>query len=128
MNGEELLDSLPNGLIIVKDLSLDKSLKPGNPYCRYDTDKQSRKYCSEDLWESAEERFVIPDDSKIPRPHIVCGSCGQDSYITEEDDRDEPVCGRCGKPIFECPADGCEEIVHGEPDECPACGAVYKWE
>lgn len=128
MDGEELLEALPKGRIIAKDLSLDKSLVPGNPFCRYDTDDNSRKYCSKDLWESADDKYVIPDDSKIPRPHVHCESCGQDSYTTEHAQRDEPVCGRCGEPIFECPAPGCDAEVHGEPDKCPECGANYKWD
>lgn len=129
MDGQDLLDRLPKGRIIAKDLSVAKSLVPGNPYCRYDTDDQSRKYCSKDLWEKAddEDKYIIPDDSKIPRKYVKCGNCGKDSYTVEHAERDEPVCGRCGGVIFECPAPDCDEVVHGEPEECPGCGANYKW-
>lgn len=118
----DLLEKLPSGKIVAKDLSIDKSLVPGNPYCRFDTDDSSRKYCSRDLWESAEKKFVIPEDGKIPRRMIVCESCGKDSF------KEDQACGRCGEPIFVCPAADCEEEIHGRPDECPACGSKYKWE
>lgn len=127
MDGQDLLDRLPKGRIIAKDLSVTRSLVPGNPYCRYDTEDQTRKYCSKDLWDDADEKYIIPEDSKIPRPHEFCESCEQDSYTVESAEREEPVCGRCGKPIFVCPAPECEETVYGEPDKCPECGASYKW-
>lgn len=117
-----LLERLPGGHIIAKDLSLDRPLISGNPFCRYKTDDQSRKYCSKDLWESADEKFVIPEDGTVPREHVECGSCGQDSYVT-----DGEKCGRCGSDIFTCPADGCDEQVHGQPDKCPGCGVGYNW-
>lgn len=129
MDGQDLLDRLPNGRIIVKDLSIDKSLVPGNPFSRFDTSDQSRKYCSKDLWDNLgdDERYIIPDDSKIPRPLVMCASCGNESYTMNTEERPEPVCGRCKSPIFECPAPDCDAEVHGEPDECPECGANYKW-
>lgn len=121
--GGGLLDQLPSGKLVAKDLSVAKSLVPGNPYCRYDSDDQSRKYCSKDLWESSDTKYVIPEGSDIPREHVECGSCGEDSWVTETQE-----CGRCGMPIFVCPADGCEEEIHGKPDSCPMCDSKYKWE
>lgn len=117
-----LLDKLPSGKIIAKDLSVDKSLVPGNPYCRYSVEDGARTYCSQDLWEDADEKYVIPEGSTIPRPHVKCESCGEDTWVKDE------TCARCGKPVFVCPADGCEAEVHGKPDNCPECGAGYKWE
>lgn len=123
MTESELLDRLPGGKIIAKDLSVAAKIIPGNPYCRFDTDSTERKYCSKDLWENADDddRYVIPEDSDIPRPLVKCECCGNDSYKTENDE-----CGRCGKPIFDCP-NGCGEEVHGKPSECPNCEAGYKW-
>lgn len=119
---EGLLERLPGGKLVAKDLSVAKSLVPGNPYCRWDKSDQSRKYCSKDLWESSDTKFVIPEGKDIPREHVECGSCGKDSWQTEDDE-----CGRCGEPIFECPAEGCGEEVHGKPDHCPMCDAKYNW-
>jgi len=121
-DGAGLYDHLPGGKIVVKDLGLSKSLVPGNPYCRYDTDDQSRKYCSKDLFKSSDNKFVIPEGKEIPVRHVECGSCDKDSYVTDEDE-----CGRCGEPIFTCPADGCDEEVHGKPERCPNCDVKYKW-
>jgi|GEM_PF-889537 ribosomal protein S27AE len=118
----DLLDRLPGGYVIAKDLSVSKSLVPGNPFCRYKTDDQSRKYCSKDLWLNADEKYVIPEDGTIPRPHVDCGSCGHDSWVTDADE-----CGRCGEPIFVCPNKGCDEEVHGKPESCPACNVGYNW-
>lgn len=117
---DDLLDKLPGGRLIAKDLSISKSLVPGNPFCRFDTSDQSRKYCSKDLFENADKKFVIPEDSTIPRPLVECECCENDSYRTDNDE-----CGRCGSPIFDCP--GCGDEVHGEKDSCPSCGAKYSW-
>lgn len=120
-----LLDRLPNHKIIAKDLSIAEALMPGNPFCRYDPSDKTRKYCSKDLWENKEggERYIIPTESKIPRPLVVCGVCGKDSYRTEDH-----TCGRCGCAMFDCPE--CGEEVHGKTDdldECPHCGVGYDW-
>jgi hypothetical protein len=120
--GDSLLDQLPGGRIIAKDLAIASSLVPGNPYCRYNTDTKERKYCSKDLWDTADEKFIIPENADIPRPLIVCECCEQDSYQTEDAE-----CGRCGKPMFDCPNDDCDALVHGKPDECPECGVGYNW-
>jgi len=120
-DSDGLLDDLPGGRIIAKDLSIVSRLMPGNPYCRYDTGDKTRKYCSEELYENADEKFVIPEDGKIPRPLVVCDECGQDSYKTGDDE-----CGRCGVPMFDCPS--CGDEVHGKKDSCPNCGANYNWE
>jgi hypothetical protein len=119
----DLLDRLPGGKIICKDLSIAASIIPGNPYCRYDTNSEERKYCSKDLWENADtsDRFVIPEDDTIPRELVECECCGNESYQTEAGE-----CGRCGKPIFDCP--GCGEEVHGKPSQCPHCESGYRWD
>lgn len=109
-----------DSLIVAKDLGIAQSIVPGNPYCRFDTESNERQYCSADLWEEMDEQFVIPEDESLPKPLVVCQVCGNDSY---KDANGE--CGMCGVPIFDCP--GCGEEVHGQVDECPHCGAGYKW-
>ena len=115
-----LKEKIPDELLIVKDLGMLKEHIPGNPYSRYDPDNGQRKYCSQSLWDNADEKFVIPEGANDPRPHVECEECGHDSYRTDDDE-----CGRCGCPLFDCPA--CGEEVCGQPSECPACGAAYKW-
>lgn len=118
---DSLLDRIPQRHIIVKDLSMARDYIPGNPFSRMDTETKQRKYCSASLFESAEEKFIIPDDSKEPVPLVVCQCCEKDSYRTDADE-----CGRCGQPMFDCPK--CSDEVHGQPSECPHCAAGYKWD
>lgn len=115
-----LLSRLPGKRIIAKDLSVAEAMMPGNPYCRFDPDDSSRKYCSKDLYESAETKYVIPEGKKIPRKMVECGECGKESWRDNDDE-----CGRCGCPMFDCP--GCGEEVHGKPESCPHCDADYDW-
>lgn len=115
------LEDLPNGRIIVKDLATAISPVPGNPYARFDTSDESRKYCSKDLWENADQKFVIPQGAATtPQPLVECEVCGDDSYQDENNE-----CGRCGTNIFDCPECGSEH--HGEPEECSECGVKYNW-
>lgn len=118
---DSLLDRLPGGRIIAKDLSIASSVVPGNPFCRYDTENEQRKYCSKSLWNDADEKYVIPEGGSIPRKHVECEVCENDSYRTDDD-----ACGRCGTPIFDCPND-CGAVVHGEAEKCHNCDAPYSW-
>jgi len=49
--------------------------------------------------------------------------------VVEEDDEADAVDGDEPEPVnrFDCPGAGCEAVVEGEPDECPACGVGYDW-
>lgn len=117
---DSLLDKLPGGRLIAKDLSISRSSVQGNPYCRYETENKKRKYCSKSLWEDADEVYVIPQGEDIPRPLVECENCGRDTYKT-----DDGECGSCGIAIFDCPK--CDEEVHGKQSECPHCEVAYAW-
>lgn len=119
-DSDGFLDRIPKRHILVKDLSMAREYVPGNPFSRFDTETKQRKYCSASLFEKADEKYIIPDDSKLPVPLVVCECCEKDSYRTDDDS-----CGRCGEPMFDCPKCGSE--IHGKPSECPECGAGYKW-
>lgn len=119
----EVADWLPDVReVVAKDLDIANKAISGNPFVRYDTETEQRKYTSEGMWDQVDDKYVIPEGREIPRPLIVCQVCDQDSWRTNDDS-----CGLCGAPIFDCPADECGEEVHGQPDECPHCGAGYKW-
>lgn len=108
--------------IVVKDMALAKDLVPGNPFSRYDTENGGRKYCSAELWDQVEDKYVIPEGDQIPKPMVVCQACENESWKDENGE-----CGMCGVPMFVCPAEDCEVEIHGRPDECPECGAGYRW-
>lgn len=82
-------------VVPVKDRSMDKTGKRGNPY-RLSCLACERHICmtSRDNWETHEDRFVLPEGG-------------------------DPV------PVFDCPE--CDELVEGQPDECPDCGMRYTW-
>lgn len=81
--------------------AIDENLAPdymsGNKYCRYCLGCGRRYFCGKQFFKNAIQKYVIPMGDS------------------------EPV------EAFECPAEDCGQLVHGEPDACPHCGAAYDW-
>lgn len=91
-------------LVPVKDRNMAPSYVSGNPYSRYCLGCGRRYFCKDYVWESSDEKYVIPKGEEEPVP------------IEEFDDENFFECPECGAPHF------------GFPDSCGDCGVGYTWE
>lgn len=87
--------------------TVDRNMAPvyvsGNPYSRYCVNCGRRYFCKGSYWEKSDDKHVIPKGDEEPIP------------VDEYEDENFFECPKCGHPHF------------GQPDECEACDAKFKW-
>lgn len=96
-------------------------------------DPDTCRFCGDDAVVVVKNRNLSEKPHKTGNPYRkVCVSCGkhismasEDEWKTASDRFIVPKDETYKVAVFDCPS--CDELVEGQPDECPNCGVNYVW-